>query len=108
MEFFTKGTAILGAVLLASSAFAQSLNVSPGNVLRLGQTATITYVNKGLADSTVVVTVLGGFPIPTVIEIPITLDADGKGAATWVPSDPLWFNAVFSAPGVVDVTVPIA
>ena len=100
-------TAVSASFLLAASASAQSMTVTPGVALQVGGKATITYNNPALANQTVVVLVIGGFPIPTIYEVQITLDERGNGTAGWqVVSG--WRAAVFTAPGVIDVTVPIS
>ena len=106
MNFTTKGTAILGALLFASSAVAQTMSVTPGNLLRLNQPATITYTDRDKAGQTVRVLVTGGLPI-SVVEITMVLDEKGRGTAVWTPTNGLWLVAVFSAPGVVDISLPV-
>lgn len=96
--------AVLGAVLFAAAAVAQSMTVTP-NPLRSGGAASISYTNAAKANSTVTVFVTGGFPVPTTQEVVIQLDAQGHGVGTWQVAN--WRSATFSAAGVGDIVVDI-
>lgn len=95
----------LAGLVFASAAATQSLSVTPGNGLTTGATATIAYDNPSRANQTIVVTVSGGFPVLTTIEITIQLDASGKGSAKWVVL--AWVSAHFDAPDTHTVTEAI-
>lgn len=100
------GLAAILAALTASGLSAQTLVVSPGDVLVAGSKATITYSNPALADQKVTIEVSGGFPVPSTEVVTIQLDANGKGVGTWTVTSE-WRSARFNAPGVVEVTIPI-
>jgi hypothetical protein len=81
-------------VLLSSSLLAQTITV-PASAAA-GSDISVQYHNPGLAGQQVVILVQGGVPSVTR-EIPITLDANGKGSATWtVPTG--WTLASFDGP----------
>jgi hypothetical protein len=106
MAFAHRGLATLvGLALLTPSLAAQRLSVSPGSVLKAGDTATITYTNASMAGQSVTVTVTGGFPAVTV-EVLMQLNERGEGTGTWVVNGK-WMSAHFNAPGVHEVTIPI-
>lgn len=98
--------AVIAFALAAAAVPGQSMSVTPGTSLSPGSTAKIAYSNPAKANQSVTVLVIGGFPIPTIQEVVIELDAKGNGQAAWVVSS-TWRNATFSAPGVVDLIVPI-
>lgn len=100
-------TALFGLALLTANASAQEMSVNPGNYLQAGSTATITYSDPGRANQQITVTVMGGFPVPTVQEVVIQLDAKGNGTGTWTV-EAAWRGAHFNAPGVKEIALPIA
>lgn len=99
-------SAVLAFALAAAAAPAQSMSVTPGTSLTPGSTAKIAYSNPSKANQTITVLVVGGFPVPTIQEVVIELDAKGNGQGSWVVSS-TWRNATFSAPGVTDIGIPI-
>jgi hypothetical protein len=93
--------------LVAAEGRAQRIAVDPGGVLVGGGSANVTFDDPSKAGQTVVVTASGGFPVVTVIEIVIVLDAKGKGTASWpVPTN--WRGATFNGPGAAEVVRPIS
>ncbi len=85
---------------------AASLSVGP-DVLSAGKSATITYVNPGMAGQTVLIEIDNGMcRNPQTATIEMQLDASGRGTASWtVPS---WCFANFNAPGVAEVSCAVA
>lgn len=96
---------VLGLALMAATATAQSMRVSPGGVLVAGQTATISYSNPSLANTEVTIEVAGAFPAPAIQTVRIQLDAKGNGTGTWVVA--AWSAATFNGPDVREVALPI-
>lgn len=102
-----RGAAALFALCATlATTTAQSLVVTPGQVLRAGQVATITYSNASLAGQCVTIEIAGGFPVATVETVVIKLDANGVGTGSWTANS-AWFAAGFNAPGVAEVMVMI-
>lgn len=94
------------APLVAQSDSAATLSVNPG-VLTKGSQATIRYVNPAMANQTVVIDIDNGARRNgIVLHVEIHLDAKGEGTCGWTV--PAWFGANFNAPGVGEVTCPIA
>ena len=80
---------------------AASLSVGPG-VLTQGSSATITYVNPGMAGQWVAVQIDNGLPRGGQVQVvEILLDAKGRGSGTWTV--PCWAIAKFNAPGAGEV-----
>lgn len=88
--------------LVAAEGRAQRISVDPGGVLVGGGSANVSFDDPSKAGQTVVVTASGGFPVVTVLEIVIVLDAKGKGTAPW-PVPPSWRRVVFNGPGAAEV-----
>jgi hypothetical protein len=85
-------------VLLAGMSAAQQLGVTDG-ILIPGQKVTVTYSDPGRAGTTIQVQVTGGDPDnPTVVLLPIQLNAQGQGEGYWIALN--WWGATFNAPGV--------
>jgi hypothetical protein len=102
LQQFVRG--VLGVVLATAMVIAQaSMSVTGGSVLSSGQSVQITYSDPSRANGLVVIVIDDGeFPTPTYIEVPILLDARGKGTVSWVV--PEWWFVHFNAPGVREVT----
>ncbi len=104
----SRGVATLFTIALLTTCLeAQSLRVTPGAGLQVGDNATITYSDASRAGQTIVVTVSGGFPVTTTHEVFIVLGADGKGTGTWTVVGG-WRGAAFNAPGAAQVSVMIS
>lgn len=83
-----------------------SLSVGP-DVLSAGKSATVTYVNPGMAGQTVLIEVDNGMQRgQQTSTIEMQLDACGKGSVSWTV--PCWGTANFNAPGVGEVSCPVA
>jgi microcompartment protein CcmK/EutM len=106
MHLGKRFAAALALALVGGMAKAQSLSVTPGGSLTAGSTADVTYDNPSLAGTTVVVTITGGFPVTSTIELSIALDSAGHGTAKWVVLS--WSSATFNAPGAHELTVGIS
>lgn len=91
--------------LFAAPVVAQSMKITPGDVMPPGSKARIEYSNPARASQTIVVTVTGGNPTTTQ-EVAITLDSSGNGSGSWVAPDN-WSKAYFNAPDVAQQIVII-
>jgi hypothetical protein len=92
---------LLGVVLSAAMAAAQSLSV-PSGVLAAGKEIEITYSNPARANGSVVI-VLDNGEIPLErIELVVPLDGRGHGKVRWVV--PNWWWVSFNADGAREVT----
>ena len=96
---------VLGLALMAATVEAQSMRVSPGGVLVAGQSATISYSNPSLANTEVTIEVATGYPVPTVQNVVIHLDAKGHGTGSWLVAN--WSAASFNGPDVREIALPI-
>lgn len=91
--------------LFTAPVIAQSMRITPGDIMPPGSTARINYSNPARASQTIVVTVSGGTPTTTQ-EVQITLDSSGNGSGSWTaPHD--WSKAYFNAPDVAQQVVII-
>lgn len=93
-------TTMLALFALAPLAVAQAELTIGAKLLAPGAKVEIRYTNVARAHGSVTLEIDDGRrPEPTVLELPIQLDAKGNGTIVWVvPLD--WDLAKFNAPGV--------
>jgi hypothetical protein len=104
---FARGSVLAFAMAaLVNGLTAQKMSVTPGVGLSVGGTAHINFEDPGKAGQSVTVRVSGGFPVVTVYDVVIELDAKGKGHGSWTVVGG-WRSAFFDGPGVAGVGVAI-
>ena len=91
--------------LLPAPLLAQSLKISPGDIVTEGQEVNFDYSDPSSAGVTIVIEVSGGVP-PETVELFVTLDADGNGSTTWKARGG-WGTAYVTAPGVEEQILEI-
>jgi hypothetical protein len=91
--------------LLPAPLVAQSLKISPGEIVTEGDTVTFDYSDPSSPGITIVIEVSGGFP-PETVELFVTLDADGNGSTTW-KARAGWSTAYITAPDVEEQFIEI-
>ena len=97
-----KLSGLWATLLLAGIAAAQQITITQG-ILVPGQQVDITYSDPGRAGKTIQVRVSGGdADDPTVVWVPIVLNAQGHGQGQWIALN--WLGVAFNAPGVNEQT----
>ena len=91
--------------LLPAPLLAQSLKISPGEVVTEGDTVTFDYSDPSSPGITIVIEVSGGEP-PETVELFVTLDANGSGSTQWKARTG-WRKAYVIAPDVEEQLLEI-
>lgn len=97
--------ALFAFTLVNLSLVAQTMTISPGGTVRVGDTVTITYHDPAKAGSTVMVEIGYNVNPPVLVVIPIVLDASGEGSGTWVAARTR--RAFVTAPDVPEQRIEI-
>lgn len=92
---------LLGVVLSAAMAAAQSLSV-PSGVLAAGSKVEIGYSNPARANGSVVIVMDNGEVPLQRVELVVHLDGRGNGKVSWIV--PEWWGVSFNADGAREVT----
>jgi hypothetical protein len=105
--FIRSSQCVLAVLAFLGASLSPTIGVSP-DPLSAGGTATIT-ISGGTPDSSVTVSINNGASPPNTKSdsVPVTLDANGDGQATWPVPASGWSTAIFSTPGASDVNVLI-
>jgi hypothetical protein len=103
MRTQTLGVLFLFAGMLAADAVAQGRLLVPKGALTAGTSVTVAVDDPSHAGQTVVLVLDGGgYPGRLFVEIPVQLDANGKGRVTWKVPD--WHSVRFNTAGAEEVT----